>query len=110
MIYVFDIIIIGTFLEIPVSQTINVGETAHFRCRHATADVITWKINDSLIDNNNLPLGITPSADGEGGGVVYTLSIIGRPEYNGTKIVGVAVFISSLSNDETIPAAILEGM
>ena len=94
----------------PVSQTINVGETAVFRCRHATADFITWKLNNDLIDNNNLPVGIAPRSDGEGGGVVYTLSIIGRPDYNGTIVVGVAKFFNGLSDDKTIPAAILQGM
>ena len=41
---------------------------------------------------------------------MYTLSIIGRPEYNGTKVVGVAKFFNGLSDDETFPAAILQGM
>ena len=110
LVYVSDIIIIGAFLEMPASQTINVGETAVFRCRHATADVITWKMNDNLIDYNNVPLGITPRSVTESGGLVYTLSIIGRLEYNGTKVVGVAKFFNGLSDEETIPAAILQGM
>ena len=93
-----------------MSQTINVGETAVFRCRHATADIVTWKLNDNLIDNNNIPLAITPDNMREGGGLVYILSIIGRPEYNGTKVVGVAKFFNGLSDDETFPAAILQGM
>ena len=94
----------------PANQTINVGETAVFRCRHATADFITWKLNDNLIDNNNLPLGIAPGSDREGGGLVYTLSMFGQPRYNGTNIVGVAKFFNGLSDDETIPVAILQGM
>ena len=95
----------------PTSQTVNVGETAVFRCRHATASFIAWKVNDSLIDNNNLPLGITPGSLSEGGGVVYTLSVVGRLDNNGTKVAGIAIFIANPSaNEETVPAAILQGM
>ena len=94
----------------PASQTINVGETADFRCSHATADFITWKLNGTMINNNDLPLGITPGSITEGGVLVYTLSIIGQPEYNGTTVVGVAKFFNGLSDDESFPAAILQGM
>ena len=84
-----------------------------FRCRHATAAFITWKINDTMIDKYNLPLEITPGEYGEGsgpGGYVYFLTIIGRPQYNGTTVVGVATLFNGLSDDESFPAAILQGM
>ena len=60
-------------------------------------------------DDNDLPPGITRDLTIEGGRVVYILKILGRLEYNGTKIVGVALISKGL-NETTSPAAILQGM
>ena len=100
----------GQFLEGPTNQTVAVGEIAQYRCRHATARFITWKINETMIEDvSNLPPGITRDLTIEGGDVVYILRILGRLEYNTTKVVGVALISNGL-NETTSPAAILQGM
>ena len=71
---------------------------------------ITWKINETMIEDvSDLPPGITRDVLIEGGGLVYTLRILGRPEYNTTTVVCVALISNGL-NETTSPAAILQGM
>lgn len=88
-----------------MSTNISIGETAEFRCRHATADVVLWRVDDSLISLVNPPCDITivPISGGS------KLTIIGRPEYNGIKVVGVARFFSASPEESTDPPAILRG-
>ena len=96
---------VAAFLEIPMSQTVSLGEMAEFRCRHDTADFIGWKVNGSLISQANPPPDITLEFISGGS----KLTIIGRLEYNGTEVVGVAIFYSSFPSEETNPPAILRG-
>ena len=79
---------------------------AEFRCRHDTADFIGWKVNGSLISQTNPPPDITLELISGGS----KLTIMGRLEYNGTDVVGVAIFYSSSPPDESNPPAILWGM
>ena len=102
----WPILTLGTFIEIPTSVNISVGETAEFRCRHATADVVLWTINGSLISLSNPPLGITPEFISGGS----KLTIVGRVEYNGTEVVGVARFFSVSPDESTYPPAFLRGV
>ena len=71
--------ILGTFIEIPESKSISIGETAEFRCRHATADVVLWRVNGSLISQANPPPGITTEFISG----CSKLSIVGQSEYSG---------------------------
>ena len=97
---------LGIFIEIPESKSISVGETAEFRCRHTTADIIVWRVNGSLISFFNPPPDIaTEIISGDS-----KLTIVGRPEYNGIEVVGVARFFSSASDESTNPPAILGGI
>ena len=79
-----------------------------FRCRHPNADLLAWRVNGSSVGQNPPP-DITPGTQrDDDGGLVYTLYIIARPEYNGTEVVCVAFFIDR-SQLELSPPAILQG-
>ena len=101
----WPMLILGTFTEIPVSVNISVGEAAEFSCRHSTADVIGWRVNGSLISQVNPPHGITIEFIRGGS----KLAIVGRPDFDGIEVVGVARFLSS-PEESTYPPAILRGM
>lgn len=98
------------FTEVPVSQMVSVGEAAVFRCQHPTADIISWKTNDTSVTNERRPPGVIPGIDVENGSLVYTLTVMGQPEYNGTVVVGVARFFSPDIQDQETPNATLQGM
>ena len=91
----------------PTSQTVSVGEVAEFRCRHPTADTIRWRVNGTLVSVNRPPPDITLRVDSE---LVYILTIIGLPEYNGTEVVGVARFDDDSPDETTNPEAMLIGI
>ena len=96
---------VAAFLEIPTSQTVSLGEMAEFRCRHDTADFVAWRFNGSFINKDNCPPNISTEVIDSGS----KLTIIGRHEYNGTEVVGVAIFYTPSPPDETNPPAILRG-
>ena len=100
------ILILETFIEIPESVNISVGETAEFRSRHTTADVVLWRVNGSLISQAKPPPDIT--TDFISGS--SKLTIVGRLEYSGTEVVGVARFFSASPEESTNPPAILGGI
>ena len=84
----------------------SVGEDAVFGCRHPTADLIDWIVNGSMIGTNPPPdiyLGIV---QGDNETLVDTLTILGRPEYNGTVVVCEAFFRNG-SRSELSPEALL---
>ena len=64
---------------------------AEFRCRHDTADFVGWRFNGSFISQANPLPDISTEVIDRGG----KLTIVGRQEYNGTEVVGVAIFYSS---------------
>ena len=63
-------------------------EVATFYCQHLTSDAITWRVNGKLLNRINLP-DITISING----TIRSLSIGTLPEYNGTTVECVALFI-----------------
>ena len=67
-------------------------------------------MNEVDVDVRNLPPGVEPISVVEGNGVVYTLNIVGRSEYNGIQVVGVAAFFNGSPQEETEPPAILHGL
>ena len=96
------------FSEVPTSQVVFIGEETVFRCHHSTADVIAWRVNGSSVGRNP-PTDITPSTNrDDDDNLVYTLTIIARPEYNGTVVECVAVFLDG-SSTEVSPTALLLG-
>ena len=92
------------FTEVPSSQVVHIGEEAVFRCHHSTTRLIDWIVNGTLLDHPPPP-DIIPST--EDGTQVATLTIIARPEYNGTVVKCEAVFRNA--SPEISPAAILQG-
>ena len=92
-----------------MSQYVSIGETAEFRCQHTTADSIRWKVNGRLVGQNNRPTGITLDINDESGSVVNILRIMGLPQYNGTEVVGKAIFFDNSPAEDTSPAAVLQG-
>ena len=89
-----------------MSINISVGDTAEFRCRHSTADVVLWRVNGSLISQANPPPDITTEVISGGS----KLTIIGQTEYNRIQVIGVARFFSSSPDESTNPPAILRGI
>ena len=107
LVVLFFPLLIGTFIEIPRSQNVSVGETAEFRCQHPTADGIRWKVNGSVLRPIDFPPGVQQKVENR----LYILTIIGMPEYNRTEVVGDAfLFTDGSSLEETKPVALLEGM
>ena len=75
-------------------------------CHHPTADTIVWRVNGSSLWQNP-PTDITPGTTRDDDGtLVHTLTIVGRPEYNGTEVECVAVFFDGSPNEAT-PSVIL---
>ena len=64
-------------------------------------------MNGSLVSISRPPPDITLDIDSES---VYILTIIGRPEYNGTEVVGVAMFDDGSPDETTNPEAVLIGI
>ena len=64
-------------------------------------------MNGTLVSSSRLPPDIALTIDSES---VYILTIIGRPEYNRTEVVGVARFDDGLPDETTNPVAMLIGM
>ena len=85
----------------------SVGEVAEFRCSHPTADIIRWRVNGTLVSLGRSPPDITLSVNSE---LVHILTIIGRPIYNGTEVVGVARFDDGSPDETTNPEAMLIGI
>ena len=82
------------------------GEVAEFRCSHSTADIIRWRVNGTLVSNSRPPPDITTISTES----VSILTIIGRPVYNGTEVVGVARFDNESPDETTNPEAVLIGI
>ena len=91
------------FEEVPQSQQVSVGDTATFRCRHASADVIRWRV-DRVFVSANPSTDITPDTVREGNHIVHTLTIAARREYDGTVVECVARFDDHSPDEQTAPA------
>lgn len=96
------------FTEYPSNITLPVGSgtDAVFRCRHSTADYISWMVNE--LSHRHFPEDIvTSSANDHNGTLVSTLTIPARLQYNGTKVVCVAIFFSGSPTPIKTPPVIL---
>ena len=79
---------------------------AEFRCQHQTADIIRWRVNNTLVGRNTPP-DIIPGTTADDGNLVDTLFITARPEYNGTMVVCVARFDDETPDEQTEPAVLM---
>lgn len=93
------------FEEVPRSQQVSNGDSATFRCHHQSADTIRWRVDHALITANPSP-DITPTIVREGDHIVHTLTIVARPEYNGTVVECVAMFDDHTPDEQTAPAVL----
>ena len=102
------IIIITEFAEVPSNVTVELGTPPpSLRCRHSSPEaIIIWSVNGSS-------LGLFPhisSSSGsinENGNLVYTLTIPAEPQYNGTVVECLAIFIDGSPTERTPAATIL---
>ena len=79
-------------MELPATQNVNAGDTAAYRCKHDTADIIRWRVNGSLIGRNPPPDVTSNIVTDKNGDLDGTLTIVAHLEYNQTEIVCVARF------------------
>jgi hypothetical protein len=99
---------LAAFDEVPVSQEVATGAEAVFRCRYPTADIIRWRVNGSLVGRSP-PRYIIPSTiiHDDNGNLVDTLTIIARPELNGTEVVCVARFDDDRPEEPSQPVTLI---
>ena len=101
------------FAEYPSNITLPFGSEiqAVFRCRHSTADTIGWIVNGSSVGQNPSPDIIPSTITDDDGTLVHTLTIIARPEYNGTEVECVAVFFDGSPKEDTpsVTLTIIDG-
>ena len=97
------------FSILPSSQVVSVDEEAVFRCRHPTADFIGWIVNGSSVGTNPPPDVFVSTVQDDNGNTVHTLTIVGRPDYNGTTVVCEA-FYRDTRPIELSPEALLQGI
>ena len=102
------LLLCAAFIEIPVSQSVFVEETAMFRCRHSMTDTIEWMINGSRLSTDNPMPGISNGTMMESGNMVHTLTITGEVEYDNTSVVARALLPDG-SVDDSTPIAVLKG-
>ena len=99
------------FTEIPTApENVTVGQVIVFRCRHASADTISWMFDSSLIGSNP-PSGITVDYTRDmDGNLVYTLRVVALVQYNLTVIECVASVLNAttqLYDHKTTPPIVL---
>ena len=82
---------ITEFIEVPSPPivTVTLKETHVYTCNHSETERISWRVNDSVSNDEIFPPQITPNIIAfPDGGRVYALTIIGgRPEHNATTYV-----------------------
>ena len=80
-----------------------------FRCRHLTADAISWTVNG--LSRRDFPEDIVPgSTNDHDGTLVYTLTIPARSEYNGTEVECVAFFRDGSQSTPPVTLTLIEGI
>lgn len=90
----------------PSSLVVETGQEAVFRCRHNSADSISWLVNDSFVGRNP-PDGIAPGITMVNNLIVDTLTIHALSEFNKTKVVCEATFRETTTSNTTSPVLLL---
>lgn len=83
------------FTRIPESQTVGLGLDAVFHCQHRGALSIGWLVNgvpENRLNDSGMFIKSGNYRD-QDNSLVYTLTILARPEYNGTMVECVAPFL-----------------
>ena len=97
------------FVILPADQVVAQGQQAVFNCEHSTAHAIGWRLNDVPLLDTSLE-GIEARSTSLPGGVLNTLTVEARPEYNMTRIECVAFFDDSLSENTVAVTLIIQGI
>ena len=77
------------------------GVEAVFMCRHPTADYVVWRVNNVSVGRTSNQTSI-PVSQGTG-----TLTILALPEYNGTVVECVALFIDGSPPEISPPVRLI---
>ena len=87
------------FVEEPtMPENVTLGSIAKLRCIHETAFSIIWNISlNGAIINPTHNEDFTPGFEQSDRGLLYTLSVLALPQYNGTLITCIAVLPNELS-------------
>lgn len=93
------------FTVSPESDTVAVGENATFSCQYPSADNIRWKKDNQYVTNNPSQ-DISPGYLHSPNGIIYTLKIVARPEYNGSTIECVATFDDGTPQEQAPPVTL----
>ena len=87
----------------PSSLILAVGDTYTYKCNHSKTDLISWRINQSVLGAEIFPPNVTNlSIHFSDGRRVHTLTIGGLPEHNRTTIQCSAAF-SNRQNPDMSP-------
>ena len=91
-------------MELPQTRNVTAGSEVEFRCQHSEADFIGWRVNNVSVRNSPLP-GVSQSQAGT------ALTILALPEYNGTVVECVALFLDGSQPEYSPPVyLIVEGI
>lgn len=89
------------FTELPRTHNVTAGSEVEFRCQHSDADFIGWRVNNASVGKSPLP-GVSQRQG--------TLIILALPEYNGTVVECVALFLDGSPEHSPPVYLIVEGI
>ena len=105
--------LITEFLKTPETQTVNIGSDATFECQFPSALSIGWLfggVGVNQIRESAMDFTQDNYRESDSGLLVYTLTVLARPEYNGTAIVCAAASFTQPPQNSTPAILIIEGL
>ena len=100
------------FIRIPSPSTVVIAPKSEytFYCNHSQTTAISWKLNGTTFDFVELPPGTDGGTESiPGGGRVYTLTLRGLPEHNGT-IVQCIAELNDVSVETSTATFLIQGL
>ena len=100
------------FIRIPSpSMVVIAPENEYtFYCNHSQNARISWKLNGTSFEFLNFPPDIDGGSESiTGGGRVYTLTLRGLPEFNGTRVQCVAK-LKGVSVETSTATLLIQGL
>ena len=97
---------ITVFIEVPLPLNVTSEQSALFRCTHATADTLAWRVNNTSV--RNLPDSVVHEALAVlNGTLTSNLTIETNLKYNDTQVDCVALFFDPTTATELSPTVTL---
>ena len=98
---------IPVFIEVPLPLNVTSEQSALFRCTHATADTLAWRVNSTSV--RNLPISVAHETLAVLNGNILTsnLTIETYLRYDDTQVDCVALFFDTTTATELSPTVIL---